>query len=239
MHHPATEGDHGHAPPIDEPPPAPGDLAQYFKATQSRMELRLFDAATVSIAASSPEHPGGLIGLVIELTGALNQTKTSGPWTLALTSQGTLPKLARRSQRPQARRPRRARREREAHRHPGRRAPDRLLRRDARRARRPPGRGRADQRPPRRAVGEGRQGPARDHPRRRGRLPRTRASRGASGRLRGGNQPLERPRVRDQRRRRAASTRRSPATSRCPRGASPPGSARSLARLPSTSTASA
>ncbi|MDA0171422.1 hypothetical protein OJ998_20145 [Solirubrobacter taibaiensis] len=91
------EGDHGHpeyVAPEDEPPPAPpGDLTPYFKLTQSRFEARLLDAVTLSIAASSPEHPGGLAGLIVELTGALNQTKTTGPWTLALTSQGTLPKL--------------------------------------------------------------------------------------------------------------------------------------------------
>ncbi|MBE2315695.1 hypothetical protein DVA67_006895 [Solirubrobacter sp. CPCC 204708] len=80
--------------PEDAPPSPAADLAPYFKTTQARLEARLFDAATLSITTSSPEHPGGLPGLIVELAGALNRTRTAGPWTFALSSQGTLPKLA-------------------------------------------------------------------------------------------------------------------------------------------------
>lgn len=88
-----VDGDHGVDDPDAPPRTPPGDLGQYFKLTQSRLEARLFDAATLSIAASSPEHPGGLAGLIVELTGDLNRTETAGAWTLSLTSQGTLPRF--------------------------------------------------------------------------------------------------------------------------------------------------
>jgi len=102
---PDGEGDHfgnPEPPPEDAPPPAPpGDLGPYYRITQPRLVIRIPQfkpdgtlAGTflgIAVAASSLEHPGGVAGLIVELTGALNWTQTRGPWTLTASSQGTLP----------------------------------------------------------------------------------------------------------------------------------------------------
>src|SRR5262245_37818939 len=102
---PSGEGDHFGSPepaPEDAPPPAPpGALGPYYRITQPRLVIRIPQlqpdgtlAGTflgIAVAASSPEHPGGVAGLIVELTGALNWTQTRGPWMLTASSQGTLP----------------------------------------------------------------------------------------------------------------------------------------------------
>jgi hypothetical protein len=98
---PEFEGDHFDSPEPDpetapEPPP-PADPALYFGSTQPQFVLRIPDggpagaSAGVALTASSLEHPGAVAGLILELTGALNWTRTHEPWTLTASSQGTVP----------------------------------------------------------------------------------------------------------------------------------------------------
>ena len=102
---PNGEGDHfgNPEPPLEEvlPAPPPGDLGPYYRTTQPRLNIRVPQfqsdgtlAGTflgISVAASSPEHPGSVAGLIVELNGALNWTQTRGPWTLIASSQGAVP----------------------------------------------------------------------------------------------------------------------------------------------------
>ncbi len=102
---PSNEGDHFNNPePLPEefpPPPPPPDLGPYYRTTQPRLTIRVPQlqpdgslAGTflgIAVAASSSEHPGGVAGMIVELTGALNWTQTRGPWTLIASSQGTIP----------------------------------------------------------------------------------------------------------------------------------------------------
>ncbi len=102
---PVGEGDHFDSPqpaPEDAPVPAPPvDLGPYYRANQPRLTVRIPQlqpdgsfAGTflgVAVAACSLEHPAGVAGYVVELTGALNWTQTSGPWTLTASSQGSMP----------------------------------------------------------------------------------------------------------------------------------------------------
>jgi hypothetical protein len=100
---PDVDGDHFNAPepdPEDAPPATPpADPALYYRTTQPRLAVRIPDGTpdgtftTVALTASSLEHPGAVAGLILALDGALNWTRTSGPWTLTASSQGTLPAL--------------------------------------------------------------------------------------------------------------------------------------------------
>ena len=101
----AGESDHFERPepaPEDAPAPSPPtDLGPYYRANQPRLTFQIPQlkpdgtlAGTflgVEIAASSLEHPGGVAGLIVALTGALNWAQMNGPWSLTATSEGTLP----------------------------------------------------------------------------------------------------------------------------------------------------
>jgi hypothetical protein len=99
------EGDHFGSPepaPEDEPPIAPiGDLGPYYRTTQPRLALRIPQLQAdgslsgtflgIDVVASSLEHPGGIAGLIVELTGALNWTQTNGPWAIQFETDGQVP----------------------------------------------------------------------------------------------------------------------------------------------------
>ncbi|MFN8205519.1 MAG: DUF6603 domain-containing protein [Solirubrobacteraceae bacterium] len=100
------DGDHFGTPepadPPDPPPPAdPGDRPAFWRTNVPRLEVRIpqlqADGALagtflgIAVEAQSLEHPDGVAGLVVALTGALDWTQTREGWTLTAASQGDVP----------------------------------------------------------------------------------------------------------------------------------------------------
>jgi hypothetical protein len=100
------DGDHFDSPepadpPDPPPPPDPGDLQSFWRTNVPRLEVRIPQlqaggslAGTflgIAVEAWSLEHPDGVAGLVVELTGALDWTQTRGSWILTAASQGDVP----------------------------------------------------------------------------------------------------------------------------------------------------
>ena len=88
---------------LPDPPPDPDpvDLTPFYLGFVPRLTVRIPPlqadgslAGTflgVAVESWSAAHPGNTPGLVVELTGALDWTATSGDWAVAVASKGDLP----------------------------------------------------------------------------------------------------------------------------------------------------
>ena len=88
--------------PEPPPPPPPPDLSAFQRQYFPQLSLALpgltaADGAStatrlsVSILASSAEHPGGVRGLIVALDSATAWTERRGDWTVSLAADGALP----------------------------------------------------------------------------------------------------------------------------------------------------
>ena len=101
------QGDHFGDPQsgVDAPSPPPVEFTgPYYLNTLPHLTIRIPQleadgslAGTflgIDVAVSSLQHPGGVAGLIVGLTGALAWTETIGPWAVSLVTTGDVPAFA-------------------------------------------------------------------------------------------------------------------------------------------------